>query len=134
VVAVMVWGVAIVGFGAAPNLWIALACLLVAGAADGVSGIFRMTIWNQTIPDRLRGRMAGIEMVSYLSGPYLGNAQVGFTASLLGLRTGIMWGGAACVVGAGALARMLPAFIRYHRRDGIARKAAEDAAFQASHR
>lgn len=134
IVAVVVWGVAIVGFGAASNLWIALACLLVAGAADGVSGIFRMTIWNQTIPDRLRGRMAGIEMVSYLTGPYLGNAQVGFTASLLGLRTGIMWGGAACVVGAGALAKMLPAFVRYHSREGIARKAAEESAFQASQR
>jgi MFS family permease len=134
VVAVIVWGIAIVGFGAAPNLWVALVCLLVAGAADGVSAIFRMTIWNQTIPDRLRGRMAGIEMVSYLTGPYLGSAQVGFTASVLGLRSGIMWGGAACVVGAGALAKMLPAFLRYRSRDGIARKAAEESAFQASQR
>ena len=102
IVAVVVWGLAIVGFGMVNSLWLALAFLLVAGAADGVSGIFRMTIWNQTIPDRLRGRMAGIEMVSYLSGPYLGSAQVGFTASLLGLRNGIACGGAACVVGAGA--------------------------------
>ncbi len=132
VVAVIVWGFAIVGFGAAPNLWVALGCLLVAGAADGVSGIFRMTIWNQTIPDRLRGRMAGIEMISYLTGPYLGNAQVGFTASLLGLRTGIMWGGAACVAGTGVLALLLPRFVRYDRREGLARKAAEEAGTQAS--
>ena len=97
-VAVVVWGLAIVGFGAANNLWVALGFLLVAGAADGLSGIFRMTIWNETIPDRLRGRMASLEMVSYLTGPYLGNAQVGFTASLLGLRTGIACGGAACVI------------------------------------
>ena len=128
IVAVVVWGLAIVGFGVVDNLWLALAFLLVAGAADGVSGIFRMTIWNQTIPDRLRGRMAGIEMVSYLSGPYLGNAQVGFTASLLGLRTGIACGGAACVVGAGLLALLLPAFLHYHERDGLARKQAEEAA------
>ena len=103
-----------------------------AGAADGVSGIFRMTIWNQTIPDRLRGRMAGIEMVSYLSGPYLGSAQVGFSASLLGLRTGIACGGAACVVGAGLLALLLPAFYRYQEHEGLARKQAEESAVQAS--
>lgn len=127
IIAVIVWGVAIIGFGAAPNLWFALACLLVAGAADGISGIFRMTMWNETIPDRLRGRMAGIEMISYLTGPYLGNAQVGFTASLLGLRTGIMWGGAACIAGVGVLALLLPEFARYHRREGIAKKQAQDA-------
>lgn len=126
IVAVLVWGIAIAGFGLVSSLPLALACLLLAGAADGVSGIFRMTIWNQTIPDRLRGRMAGIEMVSYLSGPYLGNAQVGFAASLLGLRTGIAWGGGACVLGALLLAALLPKFWRYDSHEGIARKAADD--------
>jgi hypothetical protein len=28
-----------------------------------------MTIWNETIPTQLRGRMAGIEQLSYMSGP-----------------------------------------------------------------
>ena len=132
IIAVVIWGLAIVGFGAVGNLWLALSFLLVAGAADGVSGIFRMTIWNQTIPDRLRGRMAGIEMVSYLSGPYLGSAQVGFSASLLGLRTGIACGGAACVVGAGLLALLLPAFWHYQEQEGLARKQVEESAAQAS--
>ncbi|MDB6095191.1 MAG: transporter [Verrucomicrobia bacterium] len=123
IVAVIVWGLAIVGFGSAANVWLALAFLLVAGAADGVSGIFRMTIWNQTIPDRLRGRMASVEMVSYLTGPYLGNAQVGFTASLVGLRTGIACGGVACVAGTALLTVLLPGFLRYHSRTAAARKA-----------
>lgn len=122
IVAVAIWGLAIIGFGAAGNVWLALACLLVAGAADGVSGIFRMTIWNQTIPDRLRGRMASIEMVSYLSGPYLGNAQVGFTASVLGPRLGVMWGGSFCVVGTVLLALLLPKFLRYDARQGATHK------------
>jgi MFS family permease len=118
IVAVVVWGLAIIGFGVVRNVWLALAFLLVAGAADGVSGIFRMTIWNQTIPDRLRGRMASVEMVSYLTGPYLGNAQVGFMASLVGLRTGIACGGAACIVGAGVLALLLPRFRCYRAQTG----------------
>ncbi|HEY1109030.1 MAG TPA: MFS transporter [Opitutaceae bacterium] len=127
IVAVLFWGAAMIGFGLASSLWAALACLMVAGGADCVSGIFRMTIWNQTIPDRMRGRMASIEMMSYLTGPYLGSTQVGFTASLLGLRTGIACGGAACIVGVVALAFCLPAFWRYDSRAALARKAREEA-------
>lgn len=121
-VAVFVWGLAIVGFGLAKNLWLGLAFLAIAGGADCVSGIFRMTIWNQTIPDRLRGRLASIEMVSYLTGPYLGNAEAGLVASLVGLRTSVVSGGVACVLGAGMLAALLPGFLRYDREEGLARK------------
>jgi len=53
------------GVGLSPDLYAALACLIAAGAADMVSGIFRSTLWNQTIPDALRGRLAGVELLSY---------------------------------------------------------------------
>ena len=56
--------VAIVGLGFATSLPIALGCLALAGAADMVSALFRMTIWNETIPPTLRGRMASIEQLS----------------------------------------------------------------------
>ena len=79
-VAAAVWGLAIVGFGFSLQLSGALACLVLAGAADAVSGLFRMTIWNETIPTELRGRLAGVEMISYLSGPLLGNARAGWVA------------------------------------------------------
>ncbi len=82
-IAAAIWGLAIVAFGFANHLWLALLCLAIAGASDMVSGLFRMTIWNQTIPDHLRGRLAGIEMVSYMSGPMLGNAEAGIVASLV---------------------------------------------------
>ena len=55
-------------------------CLALAGAADMVSGVFRMTIWNETIPTHLRGRLAGVEMISYMTGPLLGNARAGWMA------------------------------------------------------
>ena len=76
--AAALWGIAIIGFGLSITLWSALMFLALAGAADIVSGIFRMTLWNQTIPARLRGRTAASEMVSYMSGPYLGKAEAGF--------------------------------------------------------
>jgi MFS family permease len=76
------WGVAIVAFGFADVLWLAVACLVVAGAMDTVGGIFRSAIWNETIPDHLRGRLAGVEMISWSSGPLLGDAEAGLLAAL----------------------------------------------------
>jgi hypothetical protein len=65
IVAAIVWGLAIIGFGLAPGLLAALVFLALAGAADMMSGVFRSVIWNKTIPDSLRGRLASIEMLSY---------------------------------------------------------------------
>jgi MFS family permease len=122
------WGLGIVLFGVANALWLALIGLFVAGASDMISGIFRSTIWNQTIPDHLRGRLAGIEMLSYLTGPMLGQTRAGLTARLLGNPGAVIWGGVACVIGTVALGAALPRFLRYHGRDGLRHKEAEEAA------
>lgn len=127
-IAAAVWGMAIIVFGLVNHLWLALLFLAVAGAADGVSGVFRMTIWNQTIPDHMRGRLAGIEMISYLTGPYLGNAEAGIVASAFGLRASVVSGGVLCVAGSVVLGLLLPKFIRYDGREGLMRKQAEEAA------
>jgi MFS family permease len=95
---------------------VSLACLAIAGGADAVSGIFRMTMWNQTIPDALRGRLAGIEMVGYMSGPLLGHAEAGAVAALAGVQASIVSGGVLCVVGVVACGLALPRFRRYDAR------------------
>jgi MFS family permease len=112
----MVWGIAVVGFGFCDRLAPAVACLVVAGGADAVSGIFRMTMWNQTIPDALRGRLASIEMVSYMSGPLLGHVEAGGVAALFGVRASVVSGGVLCVVGVLACAVLLPRFLAYDAR------------------
>ena len=83
------WSAMMIGFGAAKSFPLAMGFLILAGYADMVSGVFRSTIWNQTVPTELRGRLAGIEMISYLSGPMLGNTQPGFLAGHLGVRRAI---------------------------------------------
>jgi len=113
------WGLAILGFGLAGPLWLALVMLALAGAADMISGIFRSTIWNQTIPDQLRGRLAGIEQISYSSGPLLGNVEAGTVASLTTVRTSVVSGGVLCVVGCAVLAVVLPAFKSYDARPSL---------------
>ena len=114
------WGLAIVGFGLAGALWPALAFLAVAGGMDAISGLFRSVIWNETIPDRLRGRLAGVEMISYTSGPTLGNFEAGALASVVGVRASVVSGGVMCVVGTGVILAFLPAFWRYDARERVA--------------
>ena len=101
------------GFGLAPSLPLAFGALALAGAADAVSGIFRMTIWNQTIPNTLRGRLAGVEMMSYLSGPLLGNARAGAIASVSSNELSVLSGGLICFVAVVMCAALLPRFWRY---------------------
>jgi MFS family permease len=116
VIATMVWGAAIAVVGLAPSVWFALVFLAVAGGADMISGIFRSTVWNQTIPDEMRGRLAGIEMLSYSIGPLGGQVRSGVVADLTSVRTAIVSGGILCVVGVAATAAWLKEFWRYDAR------------------
>jgi MFS family permease len=120
ILAASAWGVGITIVGLAPNLAVAVAALAFAGGADMLSAIFRSVIWNQTIPDHLRGRLAGIEQVSYSSGPLLGDLEAGVVAALAGVRTSIASGGILCVVGVALAALALPAFRRYDSRTHVA--------------
>jgi MFS family permease len=107
------WGLTMAGFGLSPDLYVALACLIAAGAADMVSGIFRQTLWNQTIPDALRGRLAGVELLSYGVGPPTGQLRSGAVASLAGTRFSLVSGGLACVGVVALVCGLLPGFVRY---------------------
>ena len=127
-IAAMCWGFAIIAFGFAGRLWLALLCLAIAGASDMISGVFRMIIWNQTIPDHLRGRLAGIELISYHTGPMLGNAESGIVASFFGIRSAVVSGGILCVLGTGLLILALPSFRSYDGKAGLLQKQAEENA------
>ncbi|MBT2417429.1 MFS transporter [Streptomyces sp. ISL-22] len=116
VVSAALWGVAIAAAGVSRNVWLVLLFLTVGGAADMVSGIFRGVMWNQTIPDELRGRLAGIELLSYSVGPQLGQTYVGGVAAWQGVRTSVWSGGLLCVGAVGLLALCLPKLMTYDAR------------------
>lgn len=111
------WGFAIICFGLSANFAVAVGFLVVAGAADAVSGIFRSTMWNVTIPNYLRGRMAGIEMISYLSGPRLGDAEAGLVAAAFGVTASVVSGGVLCVLSVFVCSYYLPKFWHYNSKD-----------------
>jgi len=110
------WGAAMTLAGLAGNVWLVLLCLALAGGADQISGTARSTMWNQSIPDELRGRLAGVELLSYSIGPQLGQVRAGGMAALVGVRASVWAGGLACVAGVLALAAALPRLLAYDDR------------------
>lgn len=125
--AAVIWGVGILFFGLSTDLYLSLFFLGAAGFFDMISGIFRGAIWNQTIPNYMRGRMASIEMISYLTGPYLGSAKMGLVAERWGVTTALVSGGALCIAAVALTALFLPRFATYDGRAGIRQREVEEA-------
>jgi MFS family permease len=116
VLAASAWGVAIAAFGFAETLWLALVLLALAGAADQISAIYRSTIVLTVTPDRLLGRLGGIEFAQVAGAPALGNLEAGAVASVTSLRFSIVSGGIACVVGAVLVMAAFPQLVAYGAR------------------
>ena len=117
--------------GIMPNLWLVAIFLALSGTADMISAVFRQTVWSQTIPESMRGRLAGIEMLSYSLGPLGGQVRAGVTADLWSVRGAITSGGLACVAGVALTAGWLRDFWAYDARTdqhAVAERAARAAA------
>ncbi|MCW2594097.1 MAG: transporter permease [Mycobacterium sp.] len=122
VVSIVVWGVAMVGFGVASGLagghagaflWIALTFLAIGGAADMVSAAFRSTILQQAASDELRGRLQGVFTVVVAGGPRLADAVHGAAAAAVGTTMAAAGGGGLAVIGVVIATLAVPAFVRY---------------------
>jgi MFS family permease len=116
VVAAALWGLGIALFGYSSTLWLVFFGLAVGGGADAISGIFRTTMWNESIPPEMRGRMAGIEMISYSLGPTAGQFRAGVMAAWTTLRFSLTFGGLACTGSVGAVALALPRLWSFDER------------------
>jgi MFS family permease len=131
VIAASFYGGFIALAGVMPSFWLVALALAFAGAADMISGVFRSTVWSQTIPESMRGRLAGIEMLSYSLGPLGGQVRAGVTADLWSVRGAITSGGIACVAGVALTAAWLRDFWDYDARTdphAVAERSARAAA------
>jgi predicted MFS family arabinose efflux permease len=106
--AVTVWGLAIAGFGFATWLPLGLLLLAIAGAADVISAVFRGTILQLQVPDRLRGRLNAVHIAVVAGGPRLGDAEAGAVAALTTPQFSVVSGGLACVAGVAVISRWIP--------------------------
>jgi MFS family permease len=113
--AVAGYGVATVVFGLSRSFWMTFACLTLIGATDTVSMVIRNIIRQLETPDRLRGRMAGVNMVFFIGGPQLGEFEAGAVANWLGATFSVVSGGVGCLVATAWIALTTPALRRYVR-------------------
>jgi MFS family permease len=123
--AIAVWGVAIIGFGLASTLWLAVLCLAVAGAGDMVSAVLRSSMLQTAAPDEMRGRMQGVFIVVVTGGPRLGDLRAGVLASTVGVSAAMVSGGVVIVVAMVLVAVLVPSFwlFRASRADELAEAA-----------
>ena len=119
VAAASLWGLGIAVFGYSSTLWLAFVGLAIGGGADAISGIFRTAMWNESIPPDVRGRMAGIEMISYSLGPTAGQFRAGVMAAWTTLRFSLTFGGLASTGSIGAVAAALPGLWNFDARTDV---------------
>jgi MFS family permease len=117
IVSVIAWGLAIVAFGLADQLWVGLVALAAAGWADVISAIFRTTILQVSAPERLRGRLFGIHILVVTGGPRLGDLEAGLVAGVTSPAFSVISGGILCVVGALVVAAVYPELRRARAPD-----------------
>jgi len=112
-----IWGAAFAGFAVAPQLWLTLTLLAVAGAADTFTVVFRSAIVQSVTPEVFRGRVLAADYVVGAGGGELGNIEAGAVGSLASPVIGAFSGGLATIAGSVVIALAFPAFSRYRTRE-----------------
>lgn len=120
VLCMFVWGGAIAAFGVIPVLWVGLVLLAVAGGADIIGGVFRMSILQRATPEQLQGRLAGVFFAAAVSGNRLGDGESGLAAGIGGPQFAVWSGGLACIVGTALMAWRVPELWRGGRASELA--------------
>jgi hypothetical protein len=113
--AVAGYGLATVVFGFSRLFWLTFLCLATTGATDTISMVIRNIVRQLETPDRLRGRMTGVNMVFFMGGPQLGELEAGVVANWFGAPFSVITGGLGCLVATGWVAAATPALRRYRR-------------------
>lgn len=123
--AVMVFGMATIAFGLSSTFLLAMAALIVIGAADAVSTVIRNTIRQLQTPDYIRGRMLSINQLFFMGGPQLGEVEAGLAAQLFGVPFAIVSGGLGCLVAVTWIARRWPQLRSYDGSEPMQAAAAD---------
>ena len=110
---VIVYGIATIGFGLSRSFWLTFACLALTGVADTISMVIRSVIRQLETPDRLRGRMTGVNMIFFMGGPQLGELEAGALAQWAGASFSVISGGIGCILATAWVAASTPELRRY---------------------
>src|SRR5207247_7095813 len=116
------YGLATAVFGFSRSFWLTFACLALTGATDTVSMVIRNSNRQLETPDRLRGRMTGVNMVFFMGGPQLGELEAGVVANWFGATFSVVSGGAGCLIETAWVAATTPALRHYRSLRSASKK------------
>lgn len=111
---VLLFGISAIIFGASRSYAVVFAALVLGGAADSISTIIRNTIRNLQTPDRLRGRMTGINQIFFSGGPQLGEIEAGALAQGMGVPFAIITGGMGTILMVALISARWPVLLHYN--------------------
>src|SRR5258706_3180406 len=112
--AVGLYGLATAALGISRSFWLTFACLALTGVADTISMVIRNIVRQLETPDRLRGRMIGVNMIFFIGGPQLGELEAGAVANWLGAPFSVISGGLGCMIAVASVAAATPELRQYH--------------------
>jgi hypothetical protein len=122
-VTVGIFGAAITVFGFSEIVWLSMAALAVAGAADMVSVYIRQTLIQLATPDEMRGRVSAVTMMFVGASNELGEFRAGSLAAMIGVITSVVAGGIGTVMVAVAWAVLFP---KLRKIDALEAKSLQD--------
>ena len=107
-VAVALYGLAVIAFGLSKSLPLSMVLLAVVGASDQISVVVRHTMVQSETPDEMRGRVAAVTSIFIGATTDLGEFESGITAYWFGAVAAIVLGGAMTSLVAALWAAMFP--------------------------
>jgi MFS family permease len=114
-VAVAIFGVAILVFAVSRHFLLSLAALAVSGAADMVSVVLRQTLVQLDTPDEMRGRVSAVNATFIGASNQLGEFRAGAVAEWLGAVGSAVVGGIGTLLVVLAWSRLFPALTQRDR-------------------
>ncbi len=115
--ALILYGVATIGFGLSKFFPLSIFFLILVGFGDMTSTIIRNTIRQMVTPDHLRGRMASVTRIFFQGGPQLGDVEAGFLAKAIGGPATVVVGGIGVLVVLSLLTFKGKVLRQYHGKD-----------------
>lgn len=114
-VAVAIFGVAMIAFAVSKSFPLSVALLIVGGAADNVSAVIRATLIQVLVPPEMLGRISAVNAIFIGSSNELGAFESGVAARLFGTVASVVLGGVMTLAVVGGTAWRAPSLRRLRR-------------------
>ncbi|MFT8345648.1 MFS transporter [Gluconobacter oxydans] len=117
--AVVMFGIATIVFGASHTVWLSIVALMVLGASDVISVVIRSSLIQLATPDSMRGRVSAVNTLFIGSSNQLGEFESGMLGTAIGPEAAVIVGGIGTILVAAVWARFFPRLWALDRLEDI---------------